>query len=85
MMLKSALVALCLAIPVPATAGPFEDGLAAYQAKDYASFLKSNPRYAQVINSSRDVNGFAQGMQRAGYATDPHYAKKLISIMHKMV
>ncbi|ALP61640.1 flagellar assembly peptidoglycan hydrolase FlgJ [Paraburkholderia caribensis] len=52
---------------------------------DYASFLKSNPRYAQVINSSRDVNGFAQGMQRAGYATDPHYAKKLISIMQKMV
>jgi len=52
---------------------------------DYASFLKSNPRYAQVINSSRDVNGFAQGMQRAGYATDPHYAKKLISIMQRMV
>ncbi|MBB5467738.1 flagellar protein FlgJ [Paraburkholderia sp. Clong3] len=51
---------------------------------DYSSMLKSNPRYAQVINSSRDVNGFANGMQRAGYATDPHYAKKLLSIMQKM-
>ncbi|WP_233803917.1 flagellar assembly peptidoglycan hydrolase FlgJ [Paraburkholderia sp. HP33-1] len=51
---------------------------------DYASLLKGNPRYAQVINSSRDVNGFANGMQRAGYATDPHYAKKLLSIMQKM-
>jgi peptidoglycan hydrolase FlgJ len=51
---------------------------------DYASMLKSNPRYAQVLNSSHDVNGFAHGMQRAGYATDPHYAKKLISIMQKM-
>ncbi|MEX3790083.1 MULTISPECIES: flagellar assembly peptidoglycan hydrolase FlgJ [Paraburkholderia] len=51
---------------------------------DYASLLKNNPRYAQVINSSRDVNGFANGMQRAGYATDPHYAKKLLSIMQKM-
>ncbi len=51
---------------------------------DYASMLKSNPRYAQVLNSSHDVNGFATGMQRAGYATDPHYAKKLISIMQKM-
>ncbi|MCC8402216.1 flagellar assembly peptidoglycan hydrolase FlgJ [Paraburkholderia sp. MMS20-SJTN17] len=51
---------------------------------DYASMLKSNPRYAQVIHSSRDVNGFANGMQRAGYATDPHYAKKLLSIMQKM-
>ncbi len=51
---------------------------------DYASMLKGNPRYAQVINSSHDVNGFAHGMQRAGYATDPHYAKKLLSIMQKM-
>jgi flagellar protein FlgJ len=51
---------------------------------DYASVLKSNPRYAQVLNSSRDVTGFANGMQRAGYATDPHYAKKLLSIMQKM-
>ncbi|MDE1181228.1 flagellar assembly peptidoglycan hydrolase FlgJ [Paraburkholderia sp.] len=51
---------------------------------DYASLLKGNPRYAQVLNSSHDVTGFAHGMQRAGYATDPHYAKKLISIMQKM-
>ncbi|CAE6686220.1 Peptidoglycan hydrolase FlgJ [Paraburkholderia domus] len=51
---------------------------------DYASLLKGNPRYAQVINSAHDVNGFANGMQRAGYATDPHYAKKLMSIMQKM-
>ena len=51
---------------------------------DYASVLRNNPRYAQVLNSSRDVAGFANGMQRAGYATDPHYAKKLISIMQKM-
>lgn len=51
---------------------------------DYAGLLKGNPRYAQVINSSHDVNGFANGMQRAGYATDPHYARKLMSIMQKM-
>ncbi|MFL9869431.1 flagellar assembly peptidoglycan hydrolase FlgJ [Paraburkholderia fungorum] len=51
---------------------------------DYVGLLKGNPRYAQVINSAHDVNGFANGMQRAGYATDPHYAKKLMSIMQKM-
>ncbi|MDR6375382.1 flagellar assembly peptidoglycan hydrolase FlgJ [Paraburkholderia caledonica] len=51
---------------------------------DYASMLKGNPRYAQVINSAHDVKGFATGMQRAGYATDPHYAKKLMSIMQRM-
>jgi flagellar protein FlgJ len=51
---------------------------------DYAQLLKSNPRYAQVLNSSHDAAGFAVGMQRAGYATDPHYAKKLMSIMNRV-
>ncbi|QCP47797.1 flagellar assembly peptidoglycan hydrolase FlgJ [Trinickia violacea] len=52
---------------------------------DYAKMLKDNPRYASVMNSSHDATSFAHGMQRAGYATDPHYAKKLISIMQQMV
>ncbi|WP_233865208.1 flagellar assembly peptidoglycan hydrolase FlgJ [Paraburkholderia adhaesiva] len=51
---------------------------------DYANLLKSNPRYASVINGSHSAEGFAQGMQRAGYATDPHYAKKLMTIMQRM-
>jgi peptidoglycan hydrolase FlgJ len=51
---------------------------------DYAQMLKNNPRYAQVLNGSHDAAGFAAGMQRAGYATDPHYAKKLMSIMSRM-
>ncbi|PVX97380.1 flagellar assembly peptidoglycan hydrolase FlgJ [Paraburkholderia unamae] len=51
---------------------------------DYATLLKSNPRYASVINGSKSAEGFAQGMQRAGYATDPHYAKKLLTIMQRM-
>ncbi|CAB3780401.1 Peptidoglycan hydrolase FlgJ [Paraburkholderia caffeinitolerans] len=51
---------------------------------DYASMLKNNPRYASVINNSRSAESFAHGMQRAGYATDPHYAKKLMSIMQQM-
>jgi peptidoglycan hydrolase FlgJ len=53
---------------------------------DYASMLKSNPRYAAVLSASRGKSaaGFAAGMQRAGYATDPHYARKLMSIMQQM-
>ena len=51
---------------------------------DYAQMLTNNPRYAQVLNGSHDAAGFAMGMQRAGYATDPHYAKKLMSIMDRM-
>lgn len=51
---------------------------------DYANMLRNNPRYASVLDNSRDAASFAHGMQRAGYATDPHYAKKLISIMRQM-
>ena len=29
-----------------------------------------------------DSAGFAQGLQRAGYATDPQYAEKLTSILN---
>jgi peptidoglycan hydrolase FlgJ len=52
---------------------------------DYANMLRQNPRYASVLSSSHDAASFAHGMQKAGYATDPHYAKKLISIMQQMV
>ncbi|NWG32130.1 MAG: flagellar assembly peptidoglycan hydrolase FlgJ [Rhodocyclaceae bacterium] len=43
---------------------------------DYAQLLAGSPRYAGV-RGSRDAAGFAQGLQRAGYATDPAYADKL--------
>ncbi|KVU60324.1 flagellar assembly peptidoglycan hydrolase FlgJ [Burkholderia cepacia] len=51
---------------------------------DYATLLKNNPRYSGVLSASRSVEGFAHGMQKAGYATDPNYAKKLISIMQQI-
>jgi flagellar protein FlgJ len=51
---------------------------------DYANLLKNNPRYAGVLSASRSVEGFAHGMQKAGYASDPNYAKKLISIMQQI-
>jgi flagellar protein FlgJ len=44
--------------------------------QDYARLLTQSPRYAEVVGS-RDAAGFARGLQRAGYATDPAYAAKL--------
>ena len=44
--------------------------------QDYAQLLAQSPRYAAVVGS-RDAASFAQGLQRAGYATDPAYASKL--------
>lgn len=48
--------------------------------RDYAQLLASNPRYAEVLNQ-QDAAGFARGLQRAGYATDPMYAAKLERII----
>jgi flagellar protein FlgJ len=50
---------------------------------DYAKTLCSNPRYGGVLAHSRDATSFAQGLQKAGYATDPHYAAKLSNIINK--
>ncbi len=50
---------------------------------DYARFIVSNPRYANVVASSDAVEA-AHGLQRAGYATDPQYGGKLVQIMKKM-
>jgi flagellar protein FlgJ len=47
---------------------------------DYVRLLKNNPRYQQALSAGKDIAGFARGLQRAGYATDPTYANKIASI-----
>ena len=49
--------------------------------QDYASLMQGNRRYAAVLKQT-DSAGFALGLQRAGYATDPKYADKLTSILN---
>lgn len=49
--------------------------------RDYANLLRNNPRYEKVLANATSVEGFAQGLQRAGYATDPNYAAKLTRII----
>jgi flagellar protein FlgJ len=43
--------------------------------RDYARLITQSPRYANVDTQNRSA--FANGLQKAGYATDPHYAAKL--------
>ena len=49
---------------------------------DYARLIKDSPRYAKVIESGANAQGFAQGLQKAGYATDPAYADKLARVIN---
>lgn len=48
---------------------------------DYTRLLKDNPRYQQALDAGDDHSGFADALQRAGYATDPGYAAKIKRIM----
>lgn len=45
--------------------------------RDYARLIGNSPRYDKVMDNLDSVQGFATGLQKAGYATDPQYAAKL--------
>lgn len=52
---------------------------AAESYRDHSMFLKNNSRYRSLFSKSvYDYRGWANGLQRAGYATSPTYAKALI-------
>lgn len=52
---------------------------AAESYRDHSMFLKNNARYRSLFSKSvYDYRGWANGLQRAGYATSPTYAKALI-------
>lgn len=53
--------------------------------KDFAKLISNNPRYENVMANLGNINGYANAMQSAGYATDPQYASKLASVIKKVV
>jgi flagellar protein FlgJ len=48
--------------------------------KDYVNFLKSNPRYSAALDNAHNPHRFMASLQKAGYATDPSYARKVLSV-----
>ncbi|MFL6606004.1 MAG: flagellar assembly peptidoglycan hydrolase FlgJ [Steroidobacteraceae bacterium] len=48
--------------------------------QDYVALLRNNPRYSTALNTGSDVQAFATGLQRGGYATDPDYASKIAAV-----
>jgi flagellar protein FlgJ len=51
--------------------------------RDYAGLLLRSPRYRQVLAQGATVEGFAQNLQKAGYASDPAYAEKLSRLIRR--
>lgn len=48
--------------------------------QDYVNFLQSSPRYEKAVAESQDSQAYFNALQQAGYATDPAYADKLMSV-----
>lgn len=49
---------------------------------DYVDFIKSNPRYQQAVAVADNPRAYFQQLQAAGYATDPNYAQKILSVFN---
>ena len=48
---------------------------------DYADFLVGNDRYQGALEKPNNVEHFLHGLQKAGYATDPQYANKIMATL----
>jgi len=58
----------------------YNNDLASY--KDHSDYLKSSARYATLFTLSlTDYAGWAYGLKKCGYATNPKYAQMLIKII----
>ena len=52
--------------------------------RDHSLFLVDRDRYSSLFTLNRkDYKGWAVGLKAAGYATDPKYAEKLISLIER--
>ncbi len=52
--------------------------------KDHSEFLRKNSRYHFLFKLEiTDYKGWAKGLKKAGYATSPTYAEKLIGLIEK--
>ena len=51
---------------------------------DHSVFLTSNQRYAFLFDlKENDYKAWARGLKKAGYATNPHYADRLIQLIEE--
>lgn len=69
--------------------GQFQKEIAHFRAydsvgeavQDYANFIQGSSRYQDALNHNQDDAHYVKGLQKAGYATDPNYANKILNIV----
>lgn len=55
-------------------------GSFAESMQDYVQFVKGSQRYADAVDNATQPQHYFNALQRAGYATDPGYADKIMSV-----
>lgn len=74
----------------------YENGIAKYEKAsfrsydsysdsfdDYVDFLRTNNRYSDALRNQGDDHLYIKDLHKAGYATDPNYANKIIDILKR--
>lgn len=47
---------------------------------DYVQLIRDNPRYQEALQQAGSPRSYMQALADAGYATDPHYADKVMKV-----
>lgn len=51
---------------------------------DFVKFLNQNPRYETALQQNDNSESFIRGIHKAGYATDPNYADKVLRVKQRI-
>lgn len=52
---------------------------------DYATLVRTSPRYGDALRQASDPQAYMHALQAAGYATDPNYAAKVLDIYSRRI
>lgn len=74
----------------------YDDGIAKYEKAsfraydsyadsfdDYVDFIRTNSRYSTALHHKGNDQSYIQDLHKAGYATDPNYADKVLNILKR--
>ena len=50
---------------------------------DYVQFIREQPRYQAAMQTAGDPERYMRELQKAGYATDPAYADKILNVFRR--
>ena len=51
---------------------------------DYVGIITGQARYEDALRAGGSGEHYVRGLQRAGYATDPHYADKIVDLLGRV-